>query len=580
MHWQVHIPGDETGTQPWTTTVEAENWFSALRNAFSKHGLDSSLVSNLTCDIKPDRSVHVTDFVTRRIFVLRKIDGQVQAPPAQVPAPAIVPAPTTDTAAAPEPALPMDLPSHEAFFWRDEAPDDGSGIFYRERLIAVSPEVTVEDAGRLALAVFERLRGLGASDGGKLFVTVQIFDHVFESRSLRPPVAALAWKEWSPRKAKIEFPLSGAASVSLGYLARTSYPPVGAPPAATRPPPARVVPAEAPPLAVPVARQPEPVPEQPVDLVLRPATAPPLASPVARPVERPAERPAERPVDLVLRPSAPNPEPVPAYTPAPAPVPVPMAAAPAAQPAARQKARPTPGPMSAMGAGIEDKVVHAFERMHDLYSIRDHDGAARFALDLSREFVDCEAGSAMLITPGKYELYIAAAVGPVADRLVGRKMSLTKGIIGFATRAGAVITVSDPESDPRFHEEFDTLSGFVTRNVVCAPIQHEGRTIGAIELVNSPRPTGFLQSEANVLSYIAGSVGEYIDTSLPSREADFSDKEFVEFMPKRRSWPPGPKGAAARPAKTAARAAKAPAADRKPAPAAGRASKVKKKRKR
>lgn len=190
---------------------------------------------------------------------------------------------------------------------------------------------------------------------------------------------------------------------------------------------------------------------------------------------------------------------------------------------------------------VEDKIVEAFERMQELFTLRDHDEVADFALRVSREFINCEAGSAMLITPGKYELYVAAAQGEVAGKIAGKRFSLTKGIVGFATRAGAVVTVSDPENDPRFHGEFDALSGFMTRNVVCAPIQYEGRTIGAIELLNSPRETGFRQSEANVLSYIAGAVGEYIDTSLPSREADFSDKEFAEFLPQKPTGKPASK---------------------------------------
>jgi signal transduction protein with GAF and PtsI domain len=183
---------------------------------------------------------------------------------------------------------------------------------------------------------------------------------------------------------------------------------------------------------------------------------------------------------------------------------------------------------------VDDSIVRAFERMQEIYSVRDHDRAAGFALDLAREFIRCEAGSTMLITPGKYELYVAAAHGDAADQILGRKLSLTQGIVGFATRAGAVVTVSDPENDPRFNDDFDKLSGFHTRNIVCAPIQHEGKTIGALELINSPRESGFLQGEANVLAYIAGAVGEYIDTSLPSREADFSDKDFHEFLPVKR----------------------------------------------
>ena len=244
---------------------------------------------------------------------------------------------------------------------------------------------------------------------------------------------------------------------------------------------------------------------------------------------------------------------------------VPVTQAPVAKPETVEKKK-----IPSRELAVDDAIVRAFERMQDIYSVTRHDDAALFALNLAREFIDCEAASAMLITPGKYELYVAAAQGDAASQLMGKRLSLTKGIVGFATRAGAVITVSDPKNDPRFHAEFDQLSGFITRSIVCAPIQYEGKTIGAVELINSPRESGFLQSEANVLSYIAGAVGEYIDTSLPSREADFSDKDFAEFLPAKKAPPKTKAGARKKPAekKPATATVKAKASGKKPRAAA------------
>ena len=530
MLWEVVVPGDD-GASSKTVTVEAENWFSALRSSLSRHGSGGHLISNLTCDIKPDRSVHVTDFVTRKVFTLKPVGGASGAADRAAPA-AAVQAPKSEPA-APDPAvddLPPGVPRCAGFFRRDEAPDDASGIFYRERMLAVASGTNADDAARLAMAVFERLQALGTSAGTKLFVTVQVFDHVFEGRFERPAIAALEWKEWSPKKAKIQFPLSGAEEIRF---ARSSV----APPA----------PDFAPPVAAAFAAQ-------PIDLV---ASAPPVAVTAAPQPAAPAPRAHARPsVDDV------------ASAPRLAPAPIPLVAAPGKaapvelrpatssaqrkfhteaaappraekKPSAEMQAQPGKEPQKKRQTGegvvLDDLFFQAFERMHEIYSYRDHDKVAEFALKLAQEFIKSEAGSTMLITPGKYELYVAAAQGSVARSLQGKRMSLTKGIVGFATRAGAVVTVSDPENDPRFHDEFDKLTNFKTRNVVCAPIQFEGKTIGAIELLNSPRETGFLQTEANVLSYIAGAVGEYIDTSLPSREAEFSDREFAEFLPAKKA---------------------------------------------
>ncbi len=556
MLWEVIVPSDDDGAQAASITVEADNWFSALRSGLTKHGLDGQGVSNITCDIKPDRSVHVTDFVTRKVYMLRPMSeesARPKAPATQSPkstskaaqkaVPKIVPkvvqkpAPKLVVPVAPAQGvvsqISPDLPVHKVFFWNDKAPDDGSAIYDRERLIFVAPGTHKDAAARIAVEYYHRLRAMGSDDGTKLVITVQVYDHEFQKRAVRPAIAALSWKAWSPKKASVQFPLSEDEGIRLS---RMPQPPIVA--------------AEEPVLDLQpttvekpfVQAQPEPKPvERPLVRALpvpEPVSAPAILSELIEQPQTPAA-PVRKPDPIPLVPvgKAPVREPLsvaaPALAPAPYPRLVPLVSDKQAPVVETEEKKKTPSRELA----VDDAIVRAFERMQDIYAVTQHDDAALFALNLAREFIDCEAASAMLITPGKYELYVAAAQGDASSKLMGKKLSLTKGIVGFATRAGAVITVSDPKNDPRFHAEFDQLSGFVTRSIVCAPVQYEGKTIGAVELINSPRESGFLQSEANVLSYIAGAVGEYIDTSLPSREADFSDKDFAEFLPARKAQP-------------------------------------------
>ncbi len=564
MLWEVIVPDDDEEAQAASITVEADNWFSALRSGLTKHGLDGQGVSNITCDIKPDRSVHVTDFVTRKVYMLRPMGEESAQPKAQASQPprsepkapakaarrAEPKAPTKAARRAepkavpmamPQPVVPVapakgvvsqissDLPVHKVFYWKDNAHDDGSAIYDRERLIFVAPGTNKDAAAKIAVEYYHRLKAMGSDEGTKLVISVQIYDHEFQKRSVRPAIAALSWKAWSPKKASVQFPLTEDEGIRLS---RMPQPPIVA-------------------AAEPVLELQPKVVEKPV------IQAQPVPQPVLQPkvIEKPViqAQPVPEPVsapailsELIEQPHTPA---APVRKPDPIPL-VPVTQAPVAKPETVEKKK-----IPSRELAVDDAIVRAFERMQDIYSVTRHDDAALFALNLAREFIDCEAASAMLITPGKYELYVAAAQGDAASKLMGKKLSLTKGIVGFATRAGAVITVSDPKNDPRFHAEFDQLSGFITRSIVCAPIQYEGKTIGAVELINSPRESGFLQSEANVLSYIAGAVGEYIDTSLPSREADFSDKDFAEFLPAKKAPP-----------KKKARASKKPA-EKKPATA-------------
>ena len=490
MYWEVLIPGDDQGTLAKSVTVEADTWFAALREGMAKGGAKGSLLSNLSCQIKPDKSVHISDIISQKTYVLRQVEGpkkrSVSTRPdsspvglgtpkaknvkpqrkTKPPAPLVkivtpstppeeeiptrnlrpqksrskkrsTPSPTIEpqgkgasekraTISNLEKEQTSKLPDSKLFFSKDEKSSSVKPIYYRERLLAVNEGTSRHDAGRLALSVFKSLKKVEKAPDAKLYITVQIYDHSFKEESLRPAIAALAWKEWNPEETLIQFPLSGDRGVRL--------------------------------------------------------------SRVPTPPRRLKKRPVSIPAGLMGTP-----------------------------PDSKSTSSDLP---------VEEIIVQAFEKMQGIYELRDHDSAALFVLELATEFVSCEAGSVMLITPGRYELYVAAACGPVAKAILGKRLSLLKGIVGFSTRTGTVITVTDPKNDQRFNDRLDSITGFNTSSVVCAPIQYEGKTIGAIELLNSRRENGFIQEEANVLSYIAGAAGEYIDTSLPSREADFSDRDF------------------------------------------------------
>jgi hypothetical protein len=144
--------------------------------------------------------------------------------------------------------------------------------------------------------------------------------------------------------------------------------------------------------------EPPPVVEPPAPLAPTVQTSAPIAPPVMPftplvPTDEPPEEPAAQPIDLAPQPEV-SPKPV-----AKADEPVAPPRAPTPLPPRAPTPLP-PSPSLARGSDVEDKIVEAFERMQELFTLRDHDEVAQFALKVSREFIDCEAGSSMLITPG------------------------------------------------------------------------------------------------------------------------------------------------------------------------------------
>ena len=172
------------------------------------------------------------------------------------------------------------------------------------------------------------------------------------------------------------------------------------------------------------------------------------------------------------------------------------------------------------GVDIEEKMVVAFERMQQIFGVENCDESAAFALSLIKDLVDFKDGICMLLTPGGEKMCVAAALGNSAELLLEKRISPTEGIVGLAIRNSEVVTVSDTRNDSRLSDWKDDLINEQTENAVCVPIQHEGRTIGAIELCDISHEKGFDQAIINILSYVAGVLAEHIDLSLASSEAD------------------------------------------------------------
>jgi len=72
MKFEILFPSSE-GSRETIVREEAPNWFNALECALKAGGMEQVL-NNILCDIKDDGSVHVTDTVSGRKFLIRPFD--------------------------------------------------------------------------------------------------------------------------------------------------------------------------------------------------------------------------------------------------------------------------------------------------------------------------------------------------------------------------------------------------------------------------------------------------------------------------------------------------------------------------
>lgn len=167
------------------------------------------------------------------------------------------------------------------------------------------------------------------------------------------------------------------------------------------------------------------------------------------------------------------------------------------------------GPLSVQ---IDNLVVEAFESMESLYGTENHDDAAKFSLSLSRRLIKCEAAICALMAPGKVELYIAAIDGAIPETRLGARLSISDGLIGFCMRTSKVARSDNPNE---IKESLLRETGLAVKSIMCAPITSNDQSLGTLELINSTSKSGFTREKADLLAYIANSLGEFIANSLP-----------------------------------------------------------------
>jgi PAS domain S-box-containing protein len=123
-----------------------------------------------------------------------------------------------------------------------------------------------------------------------------------------------------------------------------------------------------------------------------------------------------------------------------------------------------------------------------------------------------EAGSVLLLDEARGELVFAASVGPAADRLPGVRLPGRAGIAGQALTGGHPLLIADAQSDPRFYNRIDEITGMVTRSLMATPLRARGRMIGVMEVLNK-RGGLFTLNDLRLLDSLAQTAATAIDNA-------------------------------------------------------------------
>ena len=113
------------------------------------------------------------------------------------------------------------------------------------------------------------------------------------------------------------------------------------------------------------------------------------------------------------------------------------------------------------------------------------DEVLRTLVEIVTQETHSERGSLFLNDDQTGELYSRVALG---DHMREIRILNSSGIAGQAFTAGEGLMIHDAHADPRFNAEVDERTGFVTRNILCAPIRTVGgEVIGVVQALNKKK---------------------------------------------------------------------------------------------
>ncbi len=123
-------------------------------------------------------------------------------------------------------------------------------------------------------------------------------------------------------------------------------------------------------------------------------------------------------------------------------------------------------------------------------------------LSQMNEFLQAQAISIALVDEQTNELVYRVAAGLGSGKIVGLRLPSNQGLSGWVVEHDEPAMVNDTSLDPRFHTLGDERTGYLTRAMICAPVQFKGEVLGTIQAIN-PMQSSFTEDDLDLLVNLA-----------------------------------------------------------------------------
>ena len=148
-------------------------------------------------------------------------------------------------------------------------------------------------------------------------------------------------------------------------------------------------------------------------------------------------------------------------------------------------------------------------------------------IKMTTDELGADRGSLFLNDPISGELYSRVAQGELTREI---RILNTTGIAGAIFQSGTGEIIHDAYSDERFNSKIDEQTGYVTKNIVCAPVRTvRGDVIGVIQILNKKKGR-FTKDDLEIVEAITLQAAVSLQNAQGVEEMDNTRKKEMEFL--------------------------------------------------
>lgn len=141
-------------------------------------------------------------------------------------------------------------------------------------------------------------------------------------------------------------------------------------------------------------------------------------------------------------------------------------------------------------------------------------------VQVARSIFGAKASSVLLLDEDTDELVFEAVVGEGEESLLGVRFPADRGIAGWVLATRTPLVIEDVRKDPRFAADVAEDTGYVPSGLMAAPLLHEERILGVLEVLDRPEQSHFSLKEMDLLGLFANQAAIAVDLLLRARQAE------------------------------------------------------------